>query len=128
MPIYLYQNPETEEVKEIIQTMNEEHVYQEDGVDWKRIFTKPNASIQSLSSLDPFNKRDFIDKTGNMKGTVGDMMGLAEEMSAQRSEKTGTEDPVKRKFFDNYEKKIGKKHLSDKPKTITRNGISVDLD
>jgi flagellar biosynthesis/type III secretory pathway M-ring protein FliF/YscJ len=128
MPIYLYQNPETEEVKEIIQTMNEEHVYQEDGVDWKRIFTKPNASIQSLSSLDPFNKRDFIDKTGNMKGTVGDMMGLAEEMSAQRSEKTGTEDPVKRKFFDNYEKNIGKKHLADKPKRIERNGISVDLD
>lgn len=128
MAFYLYKNPETEEVKEIWQNMNDEHVYFEDGVEWKRVYTKPNASVQAVSKLDPFNKRGFIDKTGSMKGTIGDMMGLSEEMSAKRAEKTGHEDPVKRKFFDNYEKNIGKKHLADKPKRIERKGISVDFD
>lgn len=128
MAFYLYKNPETEEVKEIWQNMNDEHVYFEDGVEWKRVYTKPHASVQAVSKLDPFNKRGFIDKTGNMKGTIGDMMGLSEEMSAKRAEKTGHEDPVKRKFFDNYEKNIGKKHLADKPKRIERKGISVDFD
>jgi hypothetical protein len=128
MPIYLYKNEETGEVKEVVQTMSEEHVYFQDGVDWKRVYTKPNAAVQSVSKLDPFKKRDFIDKTGNMKGTVGDMMGLSEEMSAVRAEKAGGEDPVKREFFDNYEKSVGKKHMHDKPKKIEKNGISVDLD
>lgn len=128
MPLYIYKHPETEEVKEIFQGMNDEHVHEEDGVKWQRVFTKPNAAIDAVSKLDPFKKRDFIDKTGNMKGTIGDMMGLSEEMSAKRAEKTGHEDPVKRKFFDNYEKNIGKKHLADKPKRIERKGISVDFD
>jgi hypothetical protein len=128
MAFYLYKNPETEEVKEIWQNMNDEHVYSEGGVEWKRVYTKPHAAVQAASKLDPFNKRGFIDKTGNMKGTIGDMMGLSEEMSAKRAEKAGNEDPVKRKFFDNYEKNIGKKHLADKPKRIERKGISIDFD
>lgn len=129
MPNYLFKNPSTNEVIEKFFHMNEEKTYiDEDGVEWKRVYTKPNASVQAVSKLDPFNKRGFIDKTGNMKGTIGDMMGLSEEMSAKRAEKTGHEDPVKRKFFDNYEKNIGKKHLADKPKRIERKGISVDFD
>ncbi len=128
MPLYLYQNPETQEIKEVFQGMKDEHSYQENGVVWKRIFTKPNASIDSIANIDPFNKQKFIQKTGSLKGTVGDMMDLSKEMSHQRSDKVGTEDPVKRKFFNDYEKNIGKKHLEDKPKKIERKGVTVELD
>ncbi len=129
MPNYLFKNPHTEEVIEVFFFMNDNKQYiDEDGVEWKRVFTKPNAAVQSLSSLDPFKKRDFIDKTGNMKGTVGDMMSLSEEMSQKRAEKHGAEDPVKRNFFNDYKKKVGKKHLADKPKEIKKNGFTIDLD
>lgn len=127
-PLYIYQHPETEEIQEVFQGMNDPHIFEKDGVVWRRVFTKPHAAVQSLSSLDPFNKRDFVDKTGNMKGTIGDMMGLSEEMSAKRAEKTGKEDPVKRKFFDDYQKNVGKKHMADKPKKIEKNGFTVDFD
>ena len=48
MPIYIYKNPDTEEYKEVIQTMNEEHIYiDEFGLEWKRVFTVPHASIDT---------------------------------------------------------------------------------
>ena len=38
MPIYVYKHPERKEYKEIIQGMNDKHVYSEDGVERKRVF------------------------------------------------------------------------------------------
>ena len=32
MAIYLYKNPETEEIKEVFQGMNDEHVFSKDGI------------------------------------------------------------------------------------------------
>jgi predicted nucleic acid-binding Zn ribbon protein len=38
MPIYLYQNPETDEVLEVLQGMNDKHEYfDEQGIEWKRV-------------------------------------------------------------------------------------------
>lgn len=124
-PIYLYQNPETEEVKEVVQGMNDSHEYFEDGIQWGRIFTAPNAAIDT--KLDAFDRNKFIEKTGNMKGSVGDMMDLSEDLSREREESRG-EDPVKRKLFDDYQKKTGKKHLKDKPKRIETNNVIIDVD
>ena len=102
MPIYVYKHPERKEYKEIIQGMNDKHVYSEDGVEWKRGFLSPNASIDS--SVDPFNKQQYIDATYNKKGTVGDMMDLSAELSHKRAEKAGGLDPVKENFYNNYSK------------------------
>ena len=39
MPIYIYQNPITEEVIEVVQSMSEDHIYfDESGLKWKRVF------------------------------------------------------------------------------------------
>ena len=127
MPIYTYKHPETGEYKEIVQTMSEEHVYtDEQGVQWKRVFTVPNAAMDTKE--DAWNKNQFIDKTGRMKGTVGDVLDYSSELSARRAEANGGEDPVKRKAFNDYEKRTGKKHLSDKKKTIETSKIKIDLD
>ena len=127
MPIYIFKHPETEEYKEVIQTMNEEHIYiDEFGLEWKRVFTIPNATIDTKD--DAWNHNRFVEKTGKMKGTVGDMLDYSSELSAKRAESNGGEDPVKRKAFDDYEKQVGKKHMSDKKKTIETSKVRIDLD
>lgn len=127
MPIYIYKNPDTEEYKEIVQTMSEEHIYiDEFGLQWQRIFTIPNATFTTKE--DPFNKNQFIEKTGKMKGTVGDVLDYSAELSAKRAEASGGEDPVKKQRFKEYEKRTGKKHVSDKKTTIETSKIRVDLD
>ena len=93
MPIYVYRHPEKEEYREVFQGMNDEHVYSEDGVEWDRVFLSPNASIDS--SVDPFNKQQFMDSTYNKKGTLGDVMDYSAELSAKRAEKSGGKDPIK---------------------------------
>lgn len=125
MPIYIYKHPETGETKEVVQTMNEEHKYFEDGVEWKRVFLSPNASIDTKSET----PEQFVEKTGNMKGSIGDMMDYSAELSAKRASKSESgEDPIKRKHFDDYEKRVGKKHMSDKKKTIETDRVKIDLD
>lgn len=125
MPLYIYQHPETQEYIEIIQGMNEEHKYFEDGVEWKRIFTVPNAAIDS--KIDAFSQSEFIHKTGNKKGTVGDILDLSSELSEKRAQLDGKEDPVKRKYFEDYKKRNKKDHLQDKPKTIETSNYKIDL-
>ena len=105
MPIYVYKHPDKEEYEEVLQGMNDEHVYEKDGVKWDRVFLAPNASIDS--EIDPFNKSQFMDVTRNKRGTYGDMMDLSKEMSAKRAEKAGGKDPVKERFYDNYAKERG---------------------
>lgn len=125
MPIYVYKNPETGETKEIIQTMNEAHEYFEDNIQWRRIFLSPNASIDTKVDSD----QKFIEKTGNMKGTLGEMMDYSEDLSKERASKSETgEDPVKRKFYNDYEKKVGKKHMADKKTKFETDRIKIDLD
>tara|TARA_B100000519_G_scaffold169539_1_gene154782 strand:+ start:2674 stop:3060 length:387 start_codon:yes stop_codon:yes gene_type:complete len=105
MPIYVYKHPEKDEYREVFQGMNDEHVYQEDGVEWQRVFLSPNASIDN--SIDPFSKQQYMDATYNKKGTLGDAMELSAELSAKRAERAGGKDPVKEKFYDNYAKERG---------------------
>lgn len=126
MPIYLYQNPETDEVLEVFQGMNDKHEYfDEQGVEWKRVFTVPTASIDT--KIDPFSANEFVRKTGNKNGTLGEVMDLSAELSEKRSQQTGTEDPVKRKVFSDYEKKVGKKHLLDKKKSFETSKVKVEF-
>tara|TARA_Y100000401_G_scaffold48903_1_gene38034 strand:- start:4316 stop:4696 length:381 start_codon:yes stop_codon:yes gene_type:complete len=126
VPIYVYKHPEEELYEEVLQGMNDPHVFSKDGVEWQRVFLSPNASISSNS--DPFNSNAFLDKTANMKGTVGDMMDYSAELSEKRAEKSGGVDPIRKKHFDNYEKSVGKKHLNDGPKSFENKHIKVDLD
>jgi hypothetical protein len=126
MPIYTYKHPEQEEYREEVQGMNDKHVYFDpDGLEWKRVFTVPNASIDT--SVDPYNSREFVDKTANKKGTYGDMMDYSQELSHTRAEKNGGIDPVKEKYYKNYsDKRQGAKHF-DQMKAETKKNKHIDV-
>ena len=126
MPIYLYKHPETEEVIEIIQGMNDEHIYvDEKGVEWKRVFL--GSQLNTESSIDHWNSNDFVEKTKNTKGSYGDMLDKSAELSEKRAKDHGGIDPIKQKYFDKYSKdRGGSKHLQDPSRKKPGNGI-VDI-
>jgi hypothetical protein len=59
---------------------------------------------------------------------VGDVLDYSSELSEKRAQVNGGEDPIKKKAFNDYEKNVGKKHLSDKKKTIETSKVIIDLD
>lgn len=127
MPIYIYKHPEQEEYVEVVQTMLEDHVYfDSDGLEWKRVFTTPNMSIDT--SVDPYSSKDFVAKTANKKGTYGDMMDYSQELSHARAEKNGGIDPVKEKYYKDYaDKRGGAKHF-DQMKAEIKNNKQLDVE
>lgn len=124
MPQYEYRHPETGEVKQVIQGMNDEHSYSEDGIQWKRIFSAPNASIDTR--VDPYSGKDF-DRATHKKITLGETMDFSKELSEKRADKDG-QDPIQKKFFDDYKKNNKVKHFEDRKKKIDIGGISATLD
>lgn len=119
MPIYLFQNPNTGKIKEIVQPMNVEHIYSEAGIKWERIFTIPQASIDT--EIDAFSEDSFKKKTAGKKETIGDLMDRSKELSEKRQSIAGT-DPVQNKFFEDYSKtRKGKKHPKDPSREIKYN-------
>ena len=126
-PIYIYKHPENEKHIEVFQTMMEDHVYVDsDGLEWKRIFTIPNASIDS--QIDANSSKEFIEKTANKKGTVGEMMDYSKELSQVRAEKNGGVDPIKEKYYKDYAaKRKGAKHV-DQMKSEMKNNKHINID
>jgi hypothetical protein len=109
MPFYLFQNPKTQEVIEVMQSMKADHVYVDnDGLKWERVFTVPNAAIDS-SGVDPYSEKDFLKATDKRGITCGEMFDLSAEMSQKRESKDG-KDKVKEKTQKDYKKKTGKAH------------------
>lgn len=110
MPIYQYTHPETGEIIEVIQKMKDEHVYfDNEGVEWSRVFNVPNAAIDTAHYVNPESKSDFMKATEKFGMTAGDMMDLSKELHNKR-EKIHGKDPVKDKTVTDYEKKTGKPH------------------
>ena len=119
MPVYLFKNPKTGKVKEVFQSMNSEHVYSEDGIKWERVFTIPQASIDT--EIDAFSEDSFKKKTSGKRETIGDLMDRSKELSEKRQAIAGV-DPVQNKFFEDYSKKRkGKKHPKDPSREIKYN-------
>lgn len=88
MPLYSYKHPEKEEYIEIVQTMNEEHVYvDKQGVQWQRIFLIPNAAISSKIDGSQENFNSYFD---NKKGTFGDAFDASKEAAEKEQKYTDT--------------------------------------
>ena len=113
MPIYQFINPSTLESVEVVQSMRDDHVYiDKDGLEWERVWEVPNAQIDS--QINPEDKNAYLRKTEYKHLTMGDMMDQGKEMSEIRAEIHGGEDPVQRKYFNDWSKeRKGKKHPSD---------------
>jgi len=109
MPEYLFEDPDTGEVISVTQGIDEEHTYSEEGRVFNRVFTVPNASIDS--DVDPFSAEQFSEKTKNMKGTMGDIWDYSKELGEKRRQATGGEDPVRKKAEKKYsDKRRGMKY------------------
>ena len=101
MPIYIYQNPITEEVIEVVQSMSEDHIYfDESGLKWKRVFV--GSQLNTNATIDHWSSNDFVNKTANTKGSYGDLMDRSAELSEKRAKENGGVDPVKQNYFNNY--------------------------
>lgn len=117
MPLYIYEHPDTGERAEIIQRMKEIHKYVKDGVEWRRVFDVPQATVDNLSNIDPFSKKQFMERTAKLRGiTQGDMWDVSAELSRKRAKKMG-EDPVKKKAESQYKHRTGLAHPLANPAT-----------
>jgi hypothetical protein len=120
MPIYIYENVDTGERVEVVQSMNEEHVYKgEEGERWRRVWVNPTMSIDA--AVDPFDNKAFVEKTGRQKGTIGDLWDQSAELSEKRKKACGGVDPIKENFYKEYSKQRGGKPHPDKMKKSAEN-------
>lgn len=106
MPIYIYQNESTGEIKEIIQGMNDEHTYSEGDVKWNRLYTSPLYAIDS--KIDCNSAKDFVEKTRKKRGTLGNLFDQSRELSEKRAQNGG--DALKEAYYDRYKKIRGRDH------------------
>ncbi len=128
MPYYIFEDPISGKTIEVFQKMEDSHVYEEGGRKWNRIFTSPNATIDS--QIDPYSSKDFNAKMASKKHNVGNMWDAAKELSIKRTDNTGY-DPIKQKFYENYEKKNRRKHpdlrKKDAIKNLNKLGVDVEM-
>lgn len=110
MPFYTYINPDTEEVIDVAQSINENHVYiDKNGLEWRRVFTVPEVNTHGTLTADATEKQ-FSEYTRNQKGSMGDLYDRSAELSEKRKKIYG-KDPVKKKYFNDWSKKRkGKVH------------------
>ncbi len=112
MPIYIFQNDKTGEIKEVVQKMKDSHKIK----GWTRIFVNPQMSVDAI--LDPFDAQAWNRRTSGKKGvTIGEMMEYSGELSDKRAKIAGS-DPFKDKVIDDYERRTHRKHSSKIPKSL----------
>ncbi len=107
MPVYVFQNKKTGEIKEVLLSINEIGSFFP-GKDWQRVYTVPNVSVDS--NIDAYSSKDFVNKTRNKKETIGDLLDRSKELSEKRGGQSS--DPVLKKYFSSYEKEKGVKHTN----------------
>lgn len=107
MPIYLFQNKNTGEIKEFLVPMKEIGSFFP-GKEWQRVYTAPNVSVDS--NINPYSSKDFVEKTRNKKETIGDLFDRSKELSEKRGGISS--DPVLKNYFKSYEKEKGVKHAN----------------
>lgn len=109
MPYYEFINENTGEVIELFFHMNDKKFYiDKDGYEWVRQLSVPNASVDT--KIDCNSSHDFIDKTKNKKGTIGDLWDRSKELSDKRNSKYG-KDKILEKHYEKYAKeRNGKDH------------------
>lgn len=128
MPYYAF--CKDDEYHEVFFHMNDDKSYNgpegdEEGL-WKRVWTVPQMSI--ATRIDPFSKKDWNAATQNKNYSLGDMWDKSAEISSERAEKAGGEDPVKREYFDDYAKKRkGQTHPQDHKSGFETKDVKVEF-
>lgn len=108
MPNYPYISQSTGEERDFFYRMKDvpasNVLIEVDGQKWKRQMVASQLATAGLKPIDPHSAKQFVEKTGQMKGgTIGQMWDYSKEQSEKRAAKMG-EDPVKKKYLKNYSK------------------------
>jgi hypothetical protein len=129
--VYQFRNKKNGKIVDIVMSMKDYKPYRgENGNEdfWERIYDLPQVNIGNAKVVDPFDNKAFVNKTGGMKGKYGDLLDYSSELSERRAAMAGGDDPIKRNYFNEYEKKTnGKKHVKDLPKKIENKNIKIEL-
>lgn len=127
MPFYSFSHPETGECIDLFFHMNDEKKYiDEQGTEWVREYSSPE--LNSSGKTDPWNSKQFIEKTGKKTGKLGDMMDMSSDLSKERASQNGGVDPLKENYYKRYSKeRLGAIHPDKNPKTFENKHIRVDL-
>lgn len=128
MPLYSFSNPQNpNETIDIFMSMNDKHEYIKDGIKWNRIFYKPQAAIDT--KINPLDCKDFMNKTREKHGTLGNIQDLSAELS-QKREKIIGKDPIKEKYYENWQKKRKRVHPDIKKKQVkeilSKKGVDIE--
>lgn len=95
-------------------------IVEHEGKRWRRMPTIPCAASDT-QTVDPFSSKAFVEKTGRMKGTWGDLETASAEMSEKRAKLAGGLDPVKEKYFEERKKLTGLEHPEVKKRKAKEN-------
>ncbi len=122
MPLYVMES-EAGEIQDMYYTMAEVprlgQVIDIEGVKWKRVFSAPNAAINSVQT-DPHSAKDFNRQFDGKKVTVGDMWDASKEASLKRAGTSG-QDHIKKTYYDNYAKeRKGIRHQAERKETTDK--------
>ena len=126
MPLYLFKHPNIESFAEVFFHMEDAKEYiDEDGVKWVRQYTSPQLNTES--SIDPWDNNDFINKTQDSHGSVGDLMDRSKDFLTKERKKT-VELAIKEKYYKDYSKsRNGALHPDKAKKGINNKNIKIDL-
>jgi len=104
MPYYLFEFKN--KVKEIFFHMNDKKEYiDEKGNKWTRIFSNPLASVDT--KINPFDEKDFVNKTAKKGMTIGQMWDESAQLSEKRQQILGKDnirEQAEQKYFEKTKK------------------------
>jgi|TARA_R110000744_G_scaffold350844_1_gene456583 hypothetical protein len=132
--LYKFENTETGEAIEVEMSMKDYEPYKGPSGDdkrWQRIYEAPqiNMGVSTSKSIDAWDNNSFVNRTKEMKGSYGELLDHAEDLSNKRAKDSLTgEDPVKRKYLNKYSSERGGKiHPSEMKKVVENNHVKVEL-
>jgi hypothetical protein len=99
----LFEQIRTGEFREVFFHMDDTKIYNgEDGKEeglWERRYFVPQMAVDTVINAE--SSRDFVEKTGRKKGTLGDIWDASSEASEKR-EKVMGKDFTKEKYLDTW--------------------------
>ena len=126
MPIYLFENVETGELREIFFHMTDKKIYNgEDSSQigiWERRYYSPQVAIDV--NIDEMDSKRFVETSSKKKGTLGNLFDASKEASLKRERIMG-KDFVKesslQKWKERRRRKDGSlpKHSSEVARSIS---------
>jgi hypothetical protein len=102
-------------------------IIEHEGKQWRRMPTLPQAASSTLIS--PFDSKAFVEKTGKMKGSWGQLEDYSRQMSEERTRIAGR-DEVLEKHEASREKLTGLKSFRKKKieaqESLAKKGIVLE--